>query len=789
MDIFLYFFAFILYICKIFKIEMILYKKYSLLLVFLVSVLFSACSPTKFVPDDKYLLDKVDFVTETKSVNESELKTFLRQEPNFKVFGLTKLYLGIYNLSGRDSTKWRNRQLRNIGEPPVIYDPYLTLKSEQELLKYMQSKGYRDAEVKAWPEFKNNKKAKVTYYIKENKPYKIKNIKVDFSVDSNIDSIYESYGKRETLLKEGMLFDIDVLDEERVRIDKILKRRGYFYFNKDYITYMADTSLGDHQVELTMILKPYIQAMPDGSEREAHHKKYSIRDINIITLSNSSQSYNPKAKFDTIKYKENFNVLFNRKPFIRPKVLYDEIRIFPHLPYNVFLVDRTYSRLNSLGIVRSTNIQFEDTQNDNKLDCSIVVTPAKAQSFSIDLEGTNSWGDLGFAINGEYQHKNLFHGSELFKLKGRYAYEAYSGLSDIFNKHVMDVEFSASLNFPRFLFPFASRSFRRRVNAHTEFDATYNFQTRPNTYDKQSYVMAMKYLWNMRRYYQYSFNVLDLTYININTYPNFDSLYSAPRYSILRESYSDHFILSSGVSFQYDDQTNMARRDKMFLRLAVESAGNLLYGFSKLTNSEKNENGYYEIGNLQYSQYIKGEFDFAKNKYVDRKNRFVYHLGFGIAYPYGNGTIVPFEKRFFGGGASGVRGWSVRTLGPGSYYSENKDDFVKQTGDLKLEANIEYRTKLFWKIEMGAFVDAGNIWTLRLYDSQPKGQFRFDTFYNEIALAYGAGLRFDFTFFLLRFDMGVKAYDPSRTMPDCWRFEKLNWSDDFAFHFAIGYPF
>lgn len=757
--------------------------------VVLCGVFFSACSPTKFVPEGQYLLDKVDFKTETDALSNSDLKMYLRQEPNFKVFGLYKLYLSFYNMSGRDSTKWRNRQFRSIGEAPVIYDERMTKLSEHEIEKYVRSKGFCNAEVKAWTEF-DGKRARVTYYVRENTPYRLRNITYNFSSDAEIDSIFVQYGQKNTLLKKGMLFDIDQLDEERKRIDKLLKRRGYYYFNKDYLTYTADSSLKSNEVDVTLVLKPYLKSLPDGTLQEVHHKRYTIRDVNVLVMKDSKSTYSPKIQYDTLRYKPNLNIISEGKPVLRPKVLDEELRIFPHLSYSSFFVDRTYSNLNSLGAVRSTNIEFvEPNDSSSLLDCTVSISPSKAQSFSLDLEGTNSWGDLGFAVTGGYTHKNIFRGSETLNLKGRYEQEAYSGISNFLSDYTKDIGVEMSLNFPRFMFPFTTRNFRQRVNASTEFKVSYNYQTRPNTYEKYSSTLGVRYIWNLRRFYRYNFDIVDMNYVNINTHPSFDSLYSAPKYSVLRNSYSDHFILSSGFSLVYDDKTSQRRRDKTYYKIAVESAGNLLQGICKLSGKKPNEDGQLEFADLPFSQYVKGEAHFARSKYIDRKNILVYHLGCGLAYPYGNAEIVPFEKRFFGGGANSVRGWSVRTLGPGSYSSENRDDFVKQSGDVKLDANIEHRTKLFWKIEMAAFVDAGNVWTIRDYESQPKGGFSFDKFYEEIALAYGAGLRFDFTFFLLRFDMGVKAYDPSLSSSARWRFSELNWSDDFAFHFAIGYPF
>lgn len=224
------------------------------------------------------------------------------------------------------------------------------------------------------------------------------------------------------------------------------------------------------------------------------------------------------------------------------------------------------------------------------------------------------------------------------------------------------------------------------------------------------------------------------------------------------------------------------------IRFNFESAGNLLYAVAKLGGMKKNASGEYTLLNIPFAQYLKGDFDFAKNLVIDNRNSLAFHFGVGIAIPYGNATMLPFEKRYFSGGANSVRGWSVRDLGPGSFPGDN--NFMNQSGDIKLDASIEYRTRLFWKFRGALFVDAGNIWTIRDYKDQPGGQFKFDKFYKQIALAYGLGLRLDLDFFVLRFDGGMKAINPAyEKKKDRYPIIHPKFSRDFAFHFAVGYPF
>lgn len=256
------------------------------------------------------------------------------------------------------------------------------------------------------------------------------------------------------------------------------------------------------------------------------------------------------------------------------------------------------------------------------------------------------------------------------------------------------------------------------------------------------------------------------------------------RNSILRYNYEDLFImkLGFGMSFNNGDEA---------YKINVETSGNFLSGISHLLGSKRNEDNQYTLFNIAFAQYVKGDFDYTKIIMFDRNNSLALHAGLGIAYPYGNSKILPFEKRYFSGGANSVRGWSVRGLGPGKFKGTNGAiDFINQTGDIKLDLNIELRSFLFWKVYGAAFIDAGNIWTIRAYEEQPGGQFRFKDFYKQIAVAYGLGIRFNFDFFILRFDMGMKAINPPyNSNNEHYAIFHPDFSRDFAFHFAVGLPF
>lgn len=424
-----------------------------------------------------------------------------------------------------------------------------------------------------------------------------------------------------------------------------------------------------------------------------------------------------------------------------------------------------------------------------------MLTRGKHQSVSFEVEGTNSAGDLGAAASVAFQHRNMFKGSETFMFKLRGAYEAVSGLQSSLNQDYIELGAEATINFPRFMFPFVSSDFKRRIRATTEFGLQYNYQMRPE-FTRIVASAGWSYKWGVQQ--QRSQHRIDLLDINYLYMPSIDQTFKEDYLEkdenyILKYNYEDRFIVRTGYSYIYNSagralMNNSGIGNSYTIRLNFESAGNLLYAVAKLGGMKKNASGEYTLLNIPFAQYLKGDFDFAKNLVIDNRNSLAFHFGAGIAIPYGNATMLPFEKRYFSGGANSVRGWSVRDLGPGSFPGDN--NFMNQSGDIKLDASIEYRTRLFWKFRGALFVDAGNIWTIRDYKDQPGGQFEFDKFYKQIAVAYGLGLRLDLDFFVLRFDGGMKAINPAyEKKKDRYPIIHPKFSRDFAFHFAVGYPF
>ena len=764
---------------------------YTILLYLALSL--ASCSATKFVPDGSYLLDEVKIHTDNKEIKPSDMRLYVRQNPNSKWFSTIKTQLYVYNWSGRDSTKWFNRFLRKIGDAPVIYNESDAIRSQEEIAKAVQNLGYMGASVKRTTKTKK-KKLKLFYEITSGKPYIVRTLKYDI-LNLKI-AEYLRNDSTQSMLREGMLFDVNVLDAERQRITDYLLCNGYYKFNKDYITYTADTARNTHQVDLTLHLLPYKTYVGDTPKE---HFQYKINKINFITDYDVLQSsaLSSIEINDSLHY-NGFPIYYKDKLYLRPKVLVDNLRFASGDLYDERNVQKTYTYFGRLSALKYTNIRFFETQNGDstQLNCYVMLTKSKHKSISFELEGTNSAGDLGAAASVSFQHRNLFRGSETFMVKFRGAYEAISGLQPGYKNHnYTEYGVETSINFPNFLFPFLTSDFKRRIKATTEFGLQYNYQLRPE-FSRTIASASWSYKWIQKQKIQHRIDLLDISYLYlpwISSQFQEDYINKDKDNYILKYNYENRLIVRMGYNYSYNSAggalvNNTITTNSYSIRAGFESAGNILYGISKMINMRKNKDGEYAILGIPYAQYLKGDFDFAKNIIIDHRNSLAFHAGIGIAVPYGNAKVVPFEKRYFSGGANSVRGWSVRNLGPGSFAGDG--NFMNQSGDIKLDASIEYRTRLFWKFRGAAFIDAGNIWTIREYENQPGGVFEFDKFYKQIAVAYGLGLRLDLDFFVLRFDGGMKAINPKyKKAKERYPIIHPRFSRDFAFHFAVGYPF
>lgn len=748
-------------------------------------LLLTSCNTTKYVPDGEYLLNKASIKSDAKEIDKDELDDYIRQTPNAAVFGLFRMQLGIYSWAGKDSTKWTNRMLKRIGDPPVIYNSSLTSLTVQQLQRVLENKGYVHAKVQS-NVITNGKKANVEYIINSNKPYTLRNYTVNIKNDI-LNGI--ALDTSRSLIRPNMLFDVDVLNAERERIATRLRQIGYYNFNKEFLSYSADSTLKSNKVDVTLEIQDYLKSSGD-SISSVVLKKYSIRKVTFYTNSDANiiNEISTGQKLDTVQFR-NFILIGPKEPIIKLDALVQNTFINPEAIYSDRSVERTYSALNTLGPIKYVNISFKETM-DTLLDCSIIIIPSKTVSISTELEGTYTGGYWGVAGNANYVNRNRFKGAETLSVTGRLAFEWQKGI------WAQEWGAQVGLKFPRFMLPFGSYDFKRNIHANTEFTTAFSYQLRPEEFSTISVGAGVKYSWN-RRQFQHSFQLFDLNYVY---FPLITTEFRAsyldvvpPRFNPY--NYTDHFIMRMGYAGSYTNfSTSRPLQNYSTMRYNIETAGNLLYTFNQLLGSVPSEDGSFRLFGIRYSQYIKSEYNVTHHQIYNKENRFVYHLGVGVGVPYGNANSIPYEKRFYSGGANSVRGWSESTLGPGAYVNTTGTNFksrdYNQVGDIKLDMNLEYRVKMFWLMEGALFLDAGNIWTIQDYQTQPGGTFRFDSFMDQIAIAYGMGIRFDFSFFIARVDVGVKLLDPNPLLGrrDKWRVNP-NFNDDFALHFAIGYPF
>ena len=721
-------------------------------------LLLVACSASKFIPDEQYLLEKVEIKSDKKGFDAALLEPYIRQKANSKWFSLFKIPLGTYALSGTDTTKWINRTLQKIGEEPVIFDTLQSALTLNDLHTALQNMGYIHSSVNLEKKIRG-KKLTAIYTLHPGEPYYIHSMKYDIQ-DKNIERILQIDNRLESGLKPGSQFTVDKLDAERSRITGILMDNGYYKFHKDYIHYSADSAQNSNDINLTLHLAQY---RVNETSPLRDHPQYRIRRIRY----RGNDSTGLHLRNSVLEY----NTAFREGGAFRSSDL-----------------QRTYNNFGRLGAVRYTNINFAEVPDSNMLDCDIQLSMNKPSTISFQPEGTNTAGDLGAAASLTYTNRNIFHGSELLSIELRGAFEAITGLEGYADQDYQEYGIETKLSFPRFVAPFLSKSFRRRSQAVSELSLSWNLQNRPE-FHRRVFSAAWRYRWsNSRRHTTYRFDFLDLNYVYMpwisETFKH-DYLDSVSnRNAILRYNYEDLFIMKVGFGFTYTDSKNAFRAN-------VETAGNLLGSLAHTVGFKKKENGQYTLFNIAYAQYVKFDLDYTRLLQFDSRNSLAMHAGFGIAYPYGNSEILPFEKRYFSGGANSVRGWGVRELGPGTFRgTDGRIDFINQTGDMRLDLNLEFRTLLFWKFNGAVFVDAGNIWTLRNYEEQPGGQFKLDEFYKQIAVAYGLGIRLNFGYFILRFDAGMKAVNPAYETPrEHYAIFHPKFSRDFSFHFAVGLPF
>ena len=725
-----------------------------LLYLFLPSAIFLltiGCSPLKGLKDDELILKRNVVRSVDDSVSVSGYVDYIQQKPKGGLFS----------------------------RKHAILDTALVTASMHNLQQMMENKGYLNAVVDT-AMYIHKRRATVAYVISPHNQYQVRNAWYDVA-DPYIDSLLRDGGLYNGDLKRGKPFSADMLKEEQLKFTSYLTSHGYRNFNKQMLTFDVDTSRQQHLADVAM----YIGLYRANSQDTPHlHPRYYIN-----------------------------KVTYTGADFLRDKTLYTNTVFQPGELYSDKKVQDTYNRFSRLQAVRSTNITFtEPVRADSllsdtvaaliPLDAQVSLTKRKPHSIQVQPEGTNTSGDFGAALSVTYENRNIFRGSEVFSLSTRAAFEAIRGLEGYDTHNYFEFGIEGKLTFPTIIAPWLSTDYQRRHNAKTDVVVSYNRQNRPE-FHRRVFTGAWRYRWrNSAGNVSYQYDAIDLNYVSMpwisDTFRRDYLDNTTNRNAILKYNYEDLFIMKMGFGFTYSDRYNSVKAN-------VETAGNLLYGLANIFKFPKNDDGAYKAFRIAFAQYAKFDIDYSRIIPLGEEIKasmnsatpelppllLALHARVGVAVPYANSNMLPFEKRYFSGGANSVRGWSVRTLGPGSYSrKDGRIDFINQTGDMKIDLNAELRGDLFWKFQGAFFIDAGNVWTLRDYADQPGGKFKITSLWKEMAVAYGIGLRMNFSYFVLRLDLGMKAINPSyENSKEHFPIVHPRFSRDYALHFAVGMPF
>lgn len=817
-------------------------------------LLLAACSPTKRVPPGEHLLKRNAVVLKDRSVPRSELESIIKQKPNKKVLGL-RFYLSMYNLPdparierlrqrraariddlnerrtergkapkpyGRTTGEW----LREVvGEPPVLLDSSLTERSSDQMELYLHKEGWFNGVVRDTTYFVHEglwsmkrgvpfskPKAWVQYRVEPGRPYRIRRVR-QLLGDSAIAALVLR-DSLATLVRAGQRFDADVLDQERDRIATFLRERGYLFFNKELLVFTADTTVGDHQVDLSLRLQVAGRegrALGDIPETRVYH----LEQVEVLT---KVASNTPSQRTDSVMVGQHLLLFEDRQRYV-PRALTGSIFLQPGERYRQSNADRSYRRLTGLRVFDRVEISF-DTSGTSRKDLAnarIALYPGKEQSLALEGFGTNRGGFLGVQGSVAYRHRNLFRNMTALQLQltlGLEAQQSFTteaatsdqvlgGASNAGFFNTIDIGPELTVRFPHFLLPIARDRFARSAAPRTTITALYNFQQRPDftrTLAKVSY----GYEWQASP--TSSFGVFPLE-VNIIKIPQrsdaFNDYLLRANDPVLTDSYTDHLIVGMRGQYVYSDQQQNNRRNNFFARLTAEWSGHPLglpLTLISTTVSDTSGANFEQVAGIRYAEFVKVDSDLRWLHRIHTGSSVAYRVAAGIGIPYGNLTVLPFESSFFVGGANGLRAWRARSLGPGSYSGPLLA--FDRIGEIRIEANAEYRFKLISFLEGAFFADVGNIWNRTADPRRPGGEFSTD-FLGELAVGTGVGARLNFDFFIVRFDLGLQTKDPALVPGERWLFQRkdtfetpdpvsgvaLTYRPQVNFNLGIGYPF
>ncbi len=748
----------------------------------------TSCSNTKYLPEGELLYTggkvKVEKSKETtakeRKLIQTETKKLLTPKPNKKFLGL-RPRLFFYNLAGdvkKEKGFWHWLKF-TVGEAPVLFSQVDLQYNKSLVQNYVENNGYFNAKTTA-DSTRSGKKVSASYSVIPKQKYKIKS--VQFPTDSVPISITVRKTQRRSLLKVGDAYNLNTIKEERNRIDARLKEKGYFYFNPDYLKIQVDSTVAEHQVDLIVKVKNETPVAAKTSFKINKIIIYPNYAINADSLSVASDS--------VVKYKD-FTIIDNEKLF-KPRV-FDRVLYFKKDDlYNRTNHNLSLNRLVNLGTFKFVKNQFvvADTIG-NYLDAYYYLTPLSRKSVRIEILGkTNSANYSGSELSINWSNRNTFREAELLTISAFGGFEVQlGGEKNGYNVYRFGTE--TNLIWPRFISPFKLKSSSGFV-PRTKATIGYEYQNRIKLYSLQTFKAAYGYLWKENERKEHQLNITEITFASPQNVSDLYKQEIAANPS-LGKVVEKQLIFGPTYSYTYSTLMQKRKKNTIFFKGSIDFSGNIA-GLVSGANIKKGDT--IKILNIPFSQYIKVQSEFKHNYKLTATSQISSRIIAGAAFAYGNSVDIPFSKQFFIGGTNSLRGFRSRSLGPGTYDGSNDaTSFLPdQSGDVKLEFNSEYRAKIYRWINGALFVDAGNIWLLN--DNVNKPGSKFSTkFLDEIAVDVGAGLRFDFSYLVLRTDLAFPIRKPNLPAGERWVIDEINFvngtwlKSNLVFNLAIGYPF
>ena len=731
-------------------------KRWKVIFLCICAVLAGACSVTRSLKDGEYLLRKNQVKVDDPSFDAGSLMSYVAQKPNSYLLGVNPL-LSVYNWSGEGKTKL-GRFVQSVGVKPVVYDPALVEKSIASISNHLRYIGYYGSQVESQVQVKG-RKVYVNYYVALGKRYTISAIDYQIPEYGTLKQEFMDDLPHSTVAVGDFLAESD-LEAEAGRSARMYRNKGYYDITNSYYFFEADTLSRDGTARLTYNLRDY--ALGDAPSTAHQHQKYTLGKVNV--------SYPEKLKIRRSTL-ANMNTL-------RPGQLYSEQE-----------VNTTYTRLSNLGMLSGVNVNMQPAA-DNTVDADISLRNSRLQAFKADLEASfNSTGLFGISPQINYYHKNIFHGGERLNvgIKGNFQFKPGT------SAYSTELGITSSIRFPQFL-GLPNRLFKGPNIPTTDVSLAFTYQDRPE-FRRTLISTAFTYNGRVGNHFFYQFSPFRLNIARLfNIQEDFRDKIMRANPFILNAYMSrfDHGI--SGTVYYTTNASAVPLTSYHYVRLSLDSSGNLLSLFNKLM--PLNQTAERTIWSTPYAQYVRAELNLGKvfRFGSEEEHAVALHLMAGAGYGYGNSTTAPVEKQFYCGGSSSMRGWQARTLGPGNAQTYTEFSIPSQIGAMKLEANVEYRFPLVWKLEGALFADAGNIWDIphpkiTATEKDIPGYFDIKKLGTSIGLDWGLGIRLNLGFLLIRVDGGVRLHDPARAAGNRWVPVREWFPRNYAIQFGVGYPF